>query len=143
MKITAVGVDIAKNVFQAPHVDEETGEIVSKPIKRAKFLAYFANRAPCLIGMEARGGAHHWARQIMVLIHQVRLMSARFVKAFNVRNKNDAADARAILVGSAATGQGSGGEERDAAGDAVAASDAGAVGEVSDDADQWSARVTG
>jgi transposase len=91
MKLTAVGIDIAKNVFQAPHVNEETEEIVSKAIKRAKFLVYFANRAPCLIGMEACGGAHHWARQIMALRHKVRLMSARFVKAFNVRNKNDAA----------------------------------------------------
>jgi transposase len=94
MKLTAVGIDIAKNIFQVHHVDEETGEIVSKPIKRAKFQAYFANRAPCLIGMEACGRAHHWARQLMALGYQVRRMSARFVKAFNVRNKNDAADGR-------------------------------------------------
>ena len=64
MKPTPVGVDIAKNVFQVHHVDEETGEIVNKPIKRAKFLEFFANREPCLIGMEACGGAHHWARQL-------------------------------------------------------------------------------
>jgi transposase len=98
MNITAVGVDIAKHVFQVHYVDQETGEIVNKPIKRAKFLEHFANRAPCLIGMEACGGAHHWARQLTKMGHQVRLMPAQFVKAFNIRNKNDAADARAIWM---------------------------------------------
>lgn len=94
----AVGVDIAKSVFQVHYVDQETGEIVNKPIKRAKFLEFFVNRAPCLIGMEACGGAHHWARQLTKMGHEVKLMAAEFVKAFNIRNKNDAADARAIWL---------------------------------------------
>jgi transposase len=94
----AVGVDIAKSVFQVHYIDQATGEIVNKQIKRAKFLEHFANRAPCLIGMEACGGAHHWARQLTKMGHQVRLMPAEFVKAFNIRNKNDAADARAIWL---------------------------------------------
>ena len=98
MKPTPVGIDIAKNVFQVHYVDEQTGEIVSKQIKRAKFLEFFANRAECLIGMEACGGAHHWGRELIKTGHQVRLMPARFVKAFNIRNKNDAADARAIWL---------------------------------------------
>ncbi|MEM5318609.1 IS110 family transposase [Paraburkholderia sp. JHI869] len=98
MNSMAVGVDIAKQVFQVHYVDQETGEIVNKPIKRAKFLEYFANRAPCLIGMEACGGAHHWARQLTKMGHEVKLMPAAFVKAFNIRNKNDAADARAIWL---------------------------------------------
>lgn len=98
MNYTAVGVDIAKNVFQVHYVDQATGEIVNKPIKRAKFLEFFANRAASLIGMEACGGAHHWARQLTKLGHEVRLMPAEFVKAFNIRNKNDAADARAIWL---------------------------------------------
>jgi transposase len=105
MKFTPVGIDIAKNVFQVHYVDEDTGEIVNKPIKRARFLEYFANRTPCLIGMEACGGAHHWARHLMAMGHQVRLMPARFVKAFNVRNKNDAADARAIWLAVQQPGQ--------------------------------------
>lgn len=95
---TAVGVDIAKSVFQVHYVDQDTGEIVNKPIKRAKFLEFFVNRATCLIGMEACGGAHHWARQLTKMGHEVRLMPAEFVKAFNIRNKNDAADARAIWL---------------------------------------------
>jgi transposase len=56
MDRTAVGVDIAKNVFQVHYVDQATGEIVNKSIKRAKFLEFFANRASCMIGMEACGG---------------------------------------------------------------------------------------
>jgi transposase len=95
---TAVGVDIAKNVFQVHYVDQESGEVVNKPIKRQKFLEHFANRASCLIGMEACAGAHHWARQLTMMGHEVRLMPAEFVKAFNIRNKNDAADARAIWL---------------------------------------------
>jgi transposase len=98
MKPAPVGVDTAKTVFQVHYVDQETGEIVNKPIKRAKFLAHFANRTPCLIGMEACGGAHHWARQLTKMGHEVKLMPAEFVKAFNIRNKNDAADARAIWL---------------------------------------------
>jgi len=94
----AVGIDIAKQVFQVHYVDRETGEIVNRAIKRTKFLEHFANRAACLIGMEACGGAHHWARQLMQMGHEVRLMPAEFVKAFNIRNKNDAADARAMWL---------------------------------------------
>jgi transposase len=98
MKLTPVGVDIAKTVFQLHYVDPETGEIVNRRIKRAKFLEHFANREPCLIGMEACAGAHHWARQLTKMGHQVKLMPAQFAKAFNIRNKNDAADARAIWL---------------------------------------------
>src|SRR3546814_4433583 len=66
-----------------------SGEIVNRALRRAAFLEHFANRAPCLIGMEACGGAQHWARSLMKMGHQVRLMPARFVKAFNIGNKNE------------------------------------------------------
>ena len=98
MNYTIVGADIAKNVMQLHWVDPDTGEIINKPIKRAAFLEHFANRAPCLIGMEACGGAQHWARRLMEMGHQVKLIPAKFAKAFNIRNKNDAADARAIWM---------------------------------------------
>ncbi|AJY38146.1 IS110 family transposase [Burkholderia humptydooensis] len=98
MNSMAVGVDIAKNVFQVHYVDQASGEIVNKAIKRAKFLEHFVNRDRCVIGMEACGGAHHWARALKQMGHEVRLMPAEFVKAFNIRNKNDAADARAIWL---------------------------------------------
>ncbi|GAC1537155.1 MAG: IS110-like element ISPa11 family transposase [Ramlibacter sp.] len=93
-----IGVDIAKNVFQLHWVDAGTGEIFSKQLKRAVFLEFFANRAPCLIGMEACGGAQHWARRLIDMGHQVKLMPATFVKAFVAGNKNDRADARAIWM---------------------------------------------
>jgi len=98
MNYTIVGADIAKNVMQLHWVDPDTGEIINKPIKRAAFLEHFANRAPCLIGMEVCGGAQHWARRLMEMGHQVKLIPAKFAKAFNIRNKNDAADARAIWM---------------------------------------------
>lgn len=96
MKLMPVGVDIAKNVMQVHFVNTDTGEIYNKALKRDKFLEFFINRSPCLIGMEACGGAHHWARQLIRLGHTVKLMPGEFVKAFNIRNKNDAADAQAV-----------------------------------------------
>ena len=95
---TVFGVDLAKRVFQVHSVDPATGEITSKQIKRDKFLEYFANRAPCLIGMEACGGAQHWARRLIGMGHQVKVMQGKAVKAFVSGNKNDVADARAIWV---------------------------------------------
>ncbi len=98
MTHTIVGVDIAKSVMQIHWVDPETGEVVNRPLKRAAFLEYFANRSPCLVGMESCGGSQHWAPRLIEMGHQVKLMPAKFVKAFNIRNKNDAADARAIWM---------------------------------------------
>jgi transposase len=96
MKHSVVGIDIAKRVFQLHWLEIESGEMVSLQLKREKFLEHFANRAPCLIGMEACGGAQHWARELQKLGHQVKLLSGRMVKPFVGGNKNDAADARAI-----------------------------------------------
>lgn len=95
---TVVGVDTAKDVFQLHWVDAETGEICSKQVKRAKFLEHFVNRSPCLIGMEACGASHHWARELTKLGHEVKLMAGKIVKAFAPGNKNDVADARAIWM---------------------------------------------
>lgn len=75
-----VGIDIAKRVFQLHWIDMETGEIVSLQLKRDKFLEHFANRQQCLIGMEACGGAQHWARKLTAMGHQVKLLPGKAVK---------------------------------------------------------------
>lgn len=91
-----VGIGIAKRVFQLHWVDQETGEIVSLQLKREKFLDHFANRQKCLIGMEACGGAQHWARKLTAMGHEVKLLPGKAVKPFVTGNKNDRQDARAI-----------------------------------------------
>lgn len=95
---TVVGIDVAKNVFQAYWVVPETGEIRNVQIKRARFLENFAGRPRCLIGMEACGGAQHWARELGKLGHEVVLLPAKAVKAYVSGNKSDAIDARAIWM---------------------------------------------
>jgi transposase len=96
MESTVVGIDIAKRVFQVHWVDAQSGEILSVQLKRDKFLEHFANRASCVIGMEACGGSQHWARELQKLGHEIKLLPARAVKPFVARNKNDRTDARAI-----------------------------------------------
>lgn len=93
-----VGVNMAKSVFQIYTVEQETGEVINEPFKRTQFLQWFANRASCLVGMEACGGSQHWARQVPKLGHEVKLMSGKMVKGFVCGNKNDATDARAIYM---------------------------------------------
>lgn len=96
MKITTVGLDLAKVVFQIHGVDEHDKVAVRKQLKRAEMSKYFANLEPCLIGMEACGSAHHWARKLEGYGHRVKLMAPQFVKPYVKTNKNDMADAEAI-----------------------------------------------
>ena len=93
-----VGLDIAKQVFQLHTVDMGTGEIINVQIKRAKVVEHFANRPASLIAIEACGGAHHWARALQALGHNVRLLHAKIVRPFVSGNKTDATDARAIWL---------------------------------------------
>src|SRR4029077_18279891 len=96
MKITTVGFDLAKNVFQVHGVDERGRAVLKKQLRRGQVTEFFSNLPSCLIGMEACGGAHYWARRLQDLGHTVRLISAQFVKPYVKTNKNDAADAEAI-----------------------------------------------
>jgi transposase len=96
MKITTVGIDLAKNVFQVHAVDERGRSVLRKQLRRDQMRAFFVNLPPCLIGMEACASAHHWARTLQKFGHTVRLMAPQFVKPYVKSNKNDVADAEAI-----------------------------------------------
>ena len=95
-EVSTIGLDIAKTVFQAHGADAAGRQLFSKRITRAKLLEFFAAQPRCLVAMEACGGAHHWARELTQMGHQVRLIPPAYVKPFVKRQKNDAADAEAI-----------------------------------------------
>lgn len=96
MKITTMGIDLAKAVFQIHGVDERGKAVVRKQLKRSEMASYFAKLEPCRIGMEACGSAHYWARKLQGFGHTVKLMAPQFVKPYVKTNKNDMADAEAI-----------------------------------------------
>jgi transposase len=96
MKLTTIGIDLAKNVFQVHGVDVHGRVSLKKQLKRSQVAAFFANLPPCLIGMEACCSAHYWARKLQALGHTVKLMAPQFVKPYVKTNKHDAADAEAI-----------------------------------------------
>ncbi|WP_244491394.1 IS110 family transposase, partial [Bosea sp. Root381] len=91
-----IGLDIAKSVFQVHGVDESGIVVLRRQVRRAQLLLLFARLPAWLIGIEACATAHHWARELTKLGHQVRLMPPSYVKAYVKRQKNDAADAEAI-----------------------------------------------
>lgn len=96
MKLTTIGLDLAKAVLQVHGADERGRTVLKKQLKRAQVPAFFANLTPCKIGMEACGSAHYWARKLIAMGHEVVLIPPQYVKPFVKRNKNDAADAEAI-----------------------------------------------
>ncbi len=95
-EVTVIGLDIAKNVFQAHGADARGQQLFSRRIPRGKVLGFFEDQPRCLVALEACGGAHHWARELMRIGHDVRLIPPAYVKPFVKRQKNDAADAEAI-----------------------------------------------
>jgi transposase len=97
MNATTVAVDLAKNVFQLAWADEHWRVLSTSRLTRSQFQRCFHNTSVCRVVMEACGSAHHWARQIQALGIEVRLLPARYVRAYVKRNKTDAADAAAIL----------------------------------------------
>src|SRR3972149_7302640 len=95
-KSTTIGIDLAKNVFQVHGVDERGKAALRKQLKRKDVVKFFANLEPCLIGMEACGSAHYWARKLSEFGHTVRLMAPQFVEPYVKTNKSDRNDAEAI-----------------------------------------------
>ncbi|MGB4499426.1 MAG: IS110 family transposase [Methylococcaceae bacterium] len=96
MNVKRIGIDLAKQVFQLHGVDYNEKVVLKKQLTRTKMLTYFQSLRPCLIGMEACGSAHYWARELQKLGHTVKLMAPQFVKPYVKSNKNDANDAEAI-----------------------------------------------
>lgn len=96
MNNSVLGLDIAKNIFHLYSIRDD-GKVYKKKLKRAEMLPFFANYPASLIGLEACGGAHYWARELTELGHEVVLLNARYVKSFVVGNKNDYNDAQAIF----------------------------------------------
>ncbi len=96
MRITTIGIDLAKNIFHFHGVDKNGRVVLKKKLGRNKVLEFMANTPPCLVGIEACGGSHYWARELVKLGHDVKMISPQFVKPYVKTNKNDHADAEAI-----------------------------------------------
>jgi transposase len=94
--VATIGLDIAKTVFQVHGVDAAGQVVVRQRLTRGRVLAFFEKLTPCLVGIEACGNSHYWARELTACGHEVRLMPAQYVKPYVKRGKNDAADAEAI-----------------------------------------------
>ncbi len=96
MQVTTIGLDIAKNIFQVHGVDGKGNVVIKKKIGRVALMASFSKLPSCVVGIEACATAHYWARELLAIGHQVKLMPPAYVKAYLKRGKNDAADAEAI-----------------------------------------------
>ena len=96
MQVVRIGLDLAKYVFQVHGVDAHGKVVLQKTLRRDAVSRFFANLPTCLVGTEASNGAHYWARVLIELGHQVRLISPQFVTPYVKSNKNDRNDAEAI-----------------------------------------------
>ena len=96
MKVSTVGLDLAKNVFQVHAIDDAGDVIVGRALRRRQVMGFFGKLEPCLIGMEACATSHFWARELEKLGHRVKLMPPSYVKPYVKRGKTDAGDAAAI-----------------------------------------------
>lgn len=95
-EVVTVGLDLAKNVFQVHAIGSDGAVLIRRKLRRSEVIRFFAELPPCLVGMEACASAHHWARELMAIGHEVRLMPPAYVKPYVKRGKTDAADAEAI-----------------------------------------------
>jgi transposase len=95
-KITTIGLDIAKSVFQVHGVDAAGQVVTRRQLRRRQVLLFFQKLPPCLVGIEACASSHHWSRELQALGHTVRLMPPAYVKPYVKRQKNDTTDAEAI-----------------------------------------------
>jgi transposase len=92
-QVTTIGLDIAKSVFQVHGVDATGKVVLRKKLTRSRMLEFFGKLPKCLVGIEACASSHYWARELIAVGHEVKLMPAQYVKPYVKRGKNDAADA--------------------------------------------------
>ena len=95
-EVVTVGLDLAKNVFQVHAIAADGAVLIRRKLRRTDVIRFFTELPPCLVGMEACASAYHWARELMAIGHEVRLMPPAYVKPYVKRGKTDAADAEAI-----------------------------------------------
>src|SRR3546814_21008972 len=98
MKLSMIGLDIAKSAFQVHGIDGSWSMVLRRKLRRGQVKAFFARLPPCVVGLEACGTAHYWARELQALGHEVRLVPPAYVNAYVKRGKNDAVDAAAICA---------------------------------------------
>lgn len=96
MRVSTIGLDLAKNIFQVHGVTDQGEVAFNRPLRRAQVLAFFERIEPCLVGIEACSSGHYWARELSKLGHEVRLIPPIYVKPYVKRGKSDAVDAEAI-----------------------------------------------
>lgn len=96
-EVSIIGVDLAKNVFQLHGASVDGAVLFRKKLSRPQFARFMAEHPCCIVAMEACAGAHHWAREMTRHGHKVRLIAPHYVKPFVKRQKNDVADAEAIV----------------------------------------------
>lgn len=95
-KLARIGIDTSKSVFQLHGVDEKEQAVLRKQLRRRQFVVFFAKLEPTVVGLEACGASHHWARELQQLGHQVMVIPPQYVKPYVGRNKNDKTDAEAV-----------------------------------------------
>jgi transposase len=98
MEIRVIGLDLAKSVFQVHGVGEDGRTVLAKKLHRKQMLPFFSKLVSCLIGVEACATAHHWARTLSAMAHEVTLIPPSYVKGYVKRGKSDALDAEACLA---------------------------------------------
>ena len=94
--ISMIGLDLAKNVFQIHGIDDAGKVVLQRQLRRGQMEKFFAELPPTVVGMEACSGAHHWARMLGKIGHEVRIMPPAYVKPYVKRNKNDGRDAEGV-----------------------------------------------
>jgi hypothetical protein len=142
-EVTTIGLDLAKHVFQVHGTDASGATVLRKQLRRGQVVAFFAALPRCLVGLEACATAHYWARELQAVGHEVRLMPAQYVKAYDKRNKNDGGCGGDLRGGKPAEHALCGDQDGRAAGSTAAAPRPGKAGSAAPQPGQHAAGASG